>query len=118
MPATPLSLYPGAAYKVRTGGQPTIAVYAGALWAKITNPATAVDQGISVVENLYVDFVNPAGLGESATTTTLVPGQSATIPGGTTENVTVNAATTGHAFSVIVVQPPTPFPPTPPTQSS
>ena len=53
----------------------------------------------------------------SPTTTAIVPGQSFILPAGATGNITVNAATSGHKFSVIVVQPKTPFPPIPPTPS-
>ena len=60
MPAIPLSVYPGAASAVRTGGEPVVAVYAGALWAKIKNPAAAADQGITVVENfISISSIRP-----------------------------------------------------------
>ena len=39
------------------------------------------------------------------------------VPPLTTDNVTVNALSGGHRFSVIVVQPQTPYPPVPPTPS-
>lgn len=115
MAATPVSLYRGVNSAIITAGQPVIAVYAGCLWAKITNPATPADQGLPAVEILYVDCVNAASLGETATTVPIQPGQAFFVPANTTENVTVNAASAGHKFSVLVAQPQTPYPPTPPT---
>lgn len=110
-----VTVYPGAASQIRVAGEAVIAIYAGAQTAIITNPATATDQGLLIPENLYVDLINPAALAETATTTVLVPGQTFVVPAGTTENVTVNAASAGHKFTVVVVQQKTPFPPTPPT---
>ncbi len=64
-------------------------------------------------ESLYVSLTGPAGLLGTNTTTELPPGYSMVIP-PTTENVWVNAATSGHRFTSITLQPQTQFPPTPP----
>jgi len=113
-----VSIYPGVASSVTFAGQPVVAVYAGALGGRITNPYLAIDQGIAIVEPLFIDLVNPAGLSESATTFPLQPGESFFVPSNLTDNISVNAATAGHSFSVIVVQPATPYPPVPPQPSA
>lgn len=113
---TPVSVYRGVNSQIYDAGEPVIAVYAGALWALITNPASAADQALSLPEPLYVDLINPAGTSPTATTFELLPGQQFLVP-SSTDNVTVNAASAGHRFSVFVVQPPTPYPPTPPEPS-
>jgi hypothetical protein len=113
MAAAPVSLYPGAASSILVGGSPVTAVYGGVLGGFIQNPALAVDQGLPLVENLYVDMVNAAALAETATTVPLPPGGTFVIPRGLQTNISINAASSGHQFSVIVKQQPTPFPPTP-----
>ena len=114
--ASAVSIYRGVNSQIFVAGEPVIAVYAGAQSAIITNPYNAADQGLAAVEILYVDLINPAADQETLTTTPLLPGASIVIP-ATTENVTVNAASAGHRFSVVVVQPATPYPPTPPEPS-
>lgn len=64
-------------------------------------------------EVLYLSLVGPAALRANATTVVLFPGESRTIPPNTAKDVWVNAATTGHRFTAIAVQPVTPYPPTP-----
>lgn len=70
----------------------------------ILNPPTATSQNIGSAENLYYDLTKPPGNSDStasATTGTLVPGQSFGLPNlalGT--GVFVNAATPGHKVSV------------------
>lgn len=108
-----VKLYPPASSKIAVGGQPQIAIFGGVLGGFITNPSRATDQGITSVETLFVDLVNDAAPHETATTFPIYPGGSFNIPPGTTTNVSVNAATTGHKFSGVVFQPPTVFPPTP-----
>lgn len=114
-----IGLYPGATSQVFSGGSPVVVVYAGALGAIITNPLTIDDQGlgadefITSAETLYVDFYAPASLLSEGTTIGLAPGQSITIPFGLTTNVTVNAATSGHRFTAIVLQTPPVNPPVP-----
>lgn len=79
----------------------------------ITNPYLASDQGVPSPEPLYYSTVGPAGLVDNGATFELVPGQTVVFPGGLTQNVTVNATTSGHKFSAVVYYPPVPFPPTP-----
>lgn len=106
---------PAATTTVTVGGTPVIAMFAPVLGGIIENPPTAEDQGLvdSGVENLFIDLTGPAALMETATTLPLYPGQVYTIPSGTTKNVSVNAATSGHRFSAIIIRQTTPFPPTP-----
>lgn len=88
----------------------------------ITNPQTAQDQGIALVEPLFIDVVFDATPYESQTTIPIQPGQSYEIPAGQTTNVSVNALTSGHRFSAFLWQPLAPpvppvgpFPPLAPT---
>lgn len=109
----PVSIYRGAASVVETGGQAVTAIYGPVQGGVIFNPATPDEQGIDVVEPLFVDIVRTAGIVETATTIPIQPGQSFYLPADQVNSVSVNAATSGHKFSVIAVQPKTPFPPTP-----
>lgn len=110
MTATPVvpavNLFKGAHSVVTTGGKSVIAVFGPAQGGIIVNPQFAGDQGITFAEILYVDMVNPAVVGVSETCLPLQPGQWFTIPPGCTTNITVNAQTSGHKFSVITFQPP------------
>jgi hypothetical protein len=121
--ADAVTIYPAAASKVVVGGQPVIAVFAGALGGAITNPATRDDQGLGAVETLFYDFTGPAAAVETATTFPLQPGQTLTLPSNMTTNVSVNAVSSNHKFSAYIIQPrtgpavilPGNFPPAGPT---
>lgn len=68
----------------------------------ITNPLITADQGISPVENLYVNPVTVASLQGYLTTVAIPPGASWFVPiPKSTSGVWVNAATTGHRFTAI-----------------
>jgi hypothetical protein len=110
MPRTP---YPTAISAVRVGGTAEIIMYGPVLGGFITNPMLAADQGIAVAEVLFVDVVGPAQDEETTTTVPIQPGQTFVVPAGQTTGVSVNAATSGHKFSAVVIQPQTQFPPTP-----
>lgn len=119
---SPVVLVRGANSQVLAGGQATVALFGPLQGGFIQNPQSAADQGVSVPEVLYVDVVQGATLGESATTIPLQPGQSYIVPPGITTNVSVNAATSGHRFSAYAIQPVSPitpqdggFPPSGPT---
>ena len=108
-----LSIYPLAASVVLDGGEAITAIYGPVAGGVITNPQTAEDQGIAVPEPLFVDITgNPAALHETVTTIPIQAGGSYTIPAGT-PSVSVNAVTKGHKFAGMVLQSPTPYPPTP-----
>jgi hypothetical protein len=113
MGANPVSLYAPVASEVVVGGKAVTAVFGPVLGGAILNPAMAEDQGIAIVEPLYVDITGAdATVGETATSVPIQPGGAFTIPNQTT-SVSVNAATSGHKFSAYVLQPQTPYPPTP-----
>lgn len=108
-----ISLYKTATSIVRDGGVPATAMFGPVAGGFVENPRRASDQGLEIAEVLYVDITGDATLGESPTSIPLQPGQRFTVIPGQTTNVSVNAATSGHRFSGVVYQPPTPFPPAP-----
>jgi archaellum component FlaG (FlaF/FlaG flagellin family) len=67
----------------------------------ITNPVSNTDQAVSPAEPLYVCANGLAGTVANGTTFALAPGQSWNVIPGQITNTTVNAATSGHRFSVI-----------------
>lgn len=99
-----VTLYPAAASEVAVGGQPVVAAFGGVLGGLLVNPAHPEDQGLPEVETLFYDLTGPAAATQTATTFPLLPGQSLTIPPGTTSDVSVNAASSGHRFSGYIIQ--------------
>lgn len=108
-----VALYRPARTIVPVAGQPVIAAYGPLVGGFIQNPFHAKDQGLAASEPLYIDLTGPAATQETSTTEAVQPGATFTIPSGLTGNVSVNAKTAGHSFSGVVIQSPTPFPPTP-----
>lgn len=106
MTVAPVNLFRGAHSKVVTGGVSVVAIFGPAQGGLIVNPQFAGDQGVPEAEILWIDIVNPAVLQQTTTCMPLQPGQSFTVPPGCTTNITVNAATGGHKFSVITFQVP------------
>src|SRR5208282_391744 len=113
MTVAPQTIYAAAATTVATGGTAIIAVFGGFQGGRITNPVTALNQGVATVEPLYVDPTGPPGLMGNTTTVVLQPGQSYHLIPGATSNVWVNAQTSGHSFSAFVIQSAPIYPPTP-----
>lgn len=68
----------------------------------IQNPATILEQGIAVLEDLFINFTTAAGTANGSIV--LTPGQIFTLSGTliTGELITVNAATTGHRYTAKV----------------
>jgi hypothetical protein len=97
-PVTPIA---GSTAVIATGGDAVVAVPAGPNGGYIVNPYLASDQNISVAEWLYVDPVGEAILGSYGTTSGVAPGGSFNIISGSTVETTVNAATSGHRFTVV-----------------
>lgn len=100
MSVTPL---PGAAAQVTTGGTPVDAVPAltgGIGGCFITNPASAADQGVDPPESIFVSPVADATLQATDTTFEIFPGSTWEGIAGQTTRTSVNAATSGHRFSV------------------
>lgn len=91
----------GNASEVVVGGTPVVAVVGGVNGGFITNPVSPADQGLSNTEALYVNPVGDAGLTGNGTTFSLQPGQSWSVIPGQTTQTSVNAATSGHKFSVV-----------------
>lgn len=119
-----IALYRPATTFIRTGGVAVVPVYGPVEGGFITNPLQAEDQGLDVAEVLFVNITGvDAGLIETPTNIPLQPGQTWSIPPGQTTNVSVNAVSTGHKFSGVILQPPSPapapvpgtFPPSEPT---
>ena len=120
-----VKLWPLVNSRIAKGGQASVAVYGPCLGGLIVNPVSAQDRNLALVEPLYIDLVNPAVTAESGTCFKLQAGQGFTIPPNFGGTVSVNAPSTGHAFSGYVIQPPAgrqplegvgdtgkPFPPT------
>ena len=93
---------PGLVSQITTGGTAVTAVPANANGGYIVNPLLATDQGIVTAEVLYVNPVTTATTSANGTTIALQPGQSFSLIPGSTLPVSVNAATTGHRFTVVV----------------
>lgn len=95
----------GAVSQVGVGGTSVIAVIAvpaGMGGGFVTNPYTALDQGLSQAEPLYIDITGaPATTSGNSTTFALQPGQTFNMVAGQVTGVSANAASTGHKFSVI-----------------
>lgn len=104
---------PAAKQVVDIGGTPVVALFGPMLGGIIVNPVSAEDQGLAVPELLFVSIVGDADTMETTTTVPILPGQYWTVPPGMTNSVSINAVSSGHKFSAIVFQPPTPYPPTP-----
>lgn len=94
MAATPVTPIPGINSTVASGGSAVTAVNPAPNGGFITNPATAS-------ETLYVNPAGTAGLNANGTTFGLAPGQTWTVIPGQTTATSVNAATSGHQFSVV-----------------
>lgn len=99
-PVTPVI---GPATQITVGGTAIVAAPAGPSGGFIVNPLLTADQGIPAAEVLYINPTGvPAGLTANGSTFALQPGQAwALIPGQTTQTY-VNAATSGHKYSVVV----------------
>lgn len=98
VPVTPVA---GLASAVVVGGTALNAVGVLPNGGFITNPFAAVDQGLGSAEPLYVDAVAAAGTAGNGTTFALQPGQTWTVIPGQTTPTSVNAASSGHKFSVV-----------------
>lgn len=86
---------------ITTGGTAVTALNGPANGCYITNPLTATDQGIMTAEALYVNPTTTATTTGNGTTVSLVPGQTWFCPANSSLPVSVNAATSSHAFVVV-----------------
>jgi hypothetical protein len=103
----------GVTSEVRVGGQSVVALGAYPYGGYLINPAFAPDQGLDATEDLYVDPTGPAGLNETGTTVAVPPGGYYRLPPGSTSDLWVNAASSGHLFTAVGLNYPTQYPPTP-----
>ncbi len=87
----------GSTTTVATGGTAVVAAAAGTIHSgfDLKNPAAAT-------EPLFFNLAGTAGTTESGTTFALAAGASYHGPAGTTQALSVNAATTGHVFALQV----------------
>lgn len=85
-----------------TGGSATTLITGPVKGCFVTNPLTASDQNIAAAEVAYVNIVTTATANGRGTNAALQPGQTFTCPPGMTTNLSAIAATTSHAFSVVV----------------
>lgn len=79
----------------------------------VTDTVVVQEAAYGPAEVLYVSLLGPAATTETAGTVALAPGQSFPLPPGCANDVWVNATTSGHRFSAVVVQPVTQHPPVP-----
>jgi hypothetical protein len=100
----PVKVWPLVASRIITGGKPVAAALGPALGGYIVNPQLAADQGLTAPEVLYVDVVNPAVIGVTATCVAIQPGGKFKIPTNFVGAVSINAASSGHKFAGVVVQ--------------
>jgi hypothetical protein len=78
----------------------------------VFNPLDARDQNIHIAEPLYISLVRPATLAISSDNIALMPGETFSVPAGS--SVWVNALTAGHSFTGIFISPyNVQYPPTP-----
>lgn len=84
-----------------TPGIAVIAIDVNQAGGYIVNPTSAVDQGLSTAEILYVNQVTNAGLQANGTTIALQPGQAYTVIPNTTTPVTVSSASASHQFTAV-----------------
>lgn len=91
---------------ITTGGTAITAITGPITGGYVTNPPNLASQGIAAAENAYLDMVGTPGSTDSAgngTTTILTPGQTFSLPSlATGVTVKLNAATTGHKFTIEV----------------
>lgn len=100
--ATAVTPVAGQSTIISAGGQSVVAIPTNPNGGYITNPFTALDQGISVAEPIYVDPVGSATqLHGNGTIFAIAPGQTWSVIPGQTTLTYVNAATSGHKFTAI-----------------
>jgi hypothetical protein len=95
-----VTVAPGEAIQIVGGNIAALDIVGGT----IVNPLSAIDQGLTTAEPLFVDFTGPAYSSEKLTTVALAPGASIKIPAQPSRGGWVNAATGGHQFTVVVQQ--------------
>ena len=104
-PCIPPNIVPmqGLVTVIAMGGVGVMVIPPGAYGGYIWNPYTASDQGIGATEPLYVNPIQAPSLQGFGATSVLYPGAGPwTVPvPKSTAGVFVNAATSGHQFTVV-----------------
>jgi hypothetical protein len=97
----------GPAHAIGTGGTAVAVIKGPVRGCYVVNPINAAAQGIANVENAYLDVVSATpGSTDAAgngTVLLMLPGDSWSCPFALSlgQNVMMNAATAGHAFTVV-----------------
>jgi hypothetical protein len=91
----------GAVTVVTTGGTAVTAISGPSNGCYIINPLTTTDEGLGLTEPLYVDPTTAATTAGNVTNVALAPGQPWFCPANSTLPVSVNAASSGHKFTVV-----------------
>lgn len=99
--ASAVTPIPGVNSQVSVGGTSVVAVAANPNGGYITNPVAASDQAIVAAEVLYVNPIGAATLAANGQTVAIQPGGTYDIIPGQTTPTYVNAATSGHKFTVV-----------------
>lgn len=107
-PVTPIA---GISSQVKIAGTAVLAAAGDAVDGYIINPATLADQGLTVLNVLYVDPTYPATPYPSATTVAIQPGGRYDLPPNVGTGVWVNSAASGHKFTVVQIIPTSLVPP-------
>lgn len=99
-------LWPLVTSTIATGGIPVAVAYGPLLGGIIQNPLSAADQGLITAENIFVSLIYPAESEQASTTFPLTPGQMYSFPVNFAGTIWVNAPSSGHRFSGVVIQEP------------
>lgn len=100
MAADPVTPLPGLVTTIVNGGTPVEVAPGGVNGGFIQNPNNDTDQGVPA-EPLYVNAIDSATLNGFGNTFRIEPGGTWFFIPGQTTPTSVNAATSGHRFSVV-----------------
>ena len=106
---TPL---PGLTSQVTVAQQSVLVAGGDAISGYIINPGTTTDQGLSVLNILYIDVTAPASFVETETTTAIQPGGRFDFPPNVGLGIWVNSQASGHKFVSVQIVPTANLPPT------
>jgi hypothetical protein len=104
-----IQIWPLAISEVPVASKPVTVLYGPCLGGFIQNPASARDQGLAIVEALFVNMSGPATPFVTGTTFAVQPGQIWQVPFNFAGDLSVTAASSHHRFAGIVMQPQTVF---------
>lgn len=91
----------GLATSITLGGQAVMVIPPGAYGGYIWNPYTETDQGVPI-EPLFINPISAPSLEAFGATVAIYQGQNFEVPvAKSVTGIWVNAATTGHRFTVV-----------------